>query len=69
LILTILSGIYIFFREDGKKKRLGNWNKYYTDLIIGLVIVIALIIWLKCWWLFIPSTIFIAWIIKEKMIK
>ncbi len=71
LILTILTGIYLFIREENKKKKikLGNLKKYFTDLAIGLIIIAALIIWLKCLWLIVPGVLFLLWILKERFMQ
>jgi hypothetical protein len=68
IISTILTALYLFFREKDRKKKekLGSAKgKYYVDLIIGLTVIIVLMFVLKCWWLFIPSALFIGWIVKE----
>jgi hypothetical protein len=70
LIITILSAIYIFFREEDlkRKRKLGNHKKVYSDLAIALGIIVILIIWLKCWWLIIPAALFIFWMLKQKFL-
>ena len=71
LILTILGGIYLFFREgdQSKKKKLGTYKKLYTDLLVALAAITILIVWLKCWWIIAPEALFILWIAKEKFMQ